>query len=65
MAAELGGRLEAPQLSWEYALIAALFGDILAKRAQVGLPGLRWSLVMLWERMLLLFDPRPPSTQPR
>ena len=65
MAAELGGRLEAPQLPWKYAWIAALFGDILAKRAQVGLPGLRWSLVMLWERMLLRFDPPPPSTQPR
>ena len=65
MAVELGGRLEAPRLSWRYAWIAALFGDILAKRAQVGLPGLRWSLVMLWERMLFLFDPRPPSAQPR
>lgn len=56
MAADLGGQLEAPRLSWKYALIRALFGRGLARRAQIFLPRIRWSLVRLWDKTLFRFE---------
>jgi glycosyltransferase involved in cell wall biosynthesis len=44
LAAELGGRLAIPQLSWKYAWIKALFGWSVAKSAQGRLLRLKWSL---------------------
>jgi glycosyltransferase involved in cell wall biosynthesis len=52
MARELGGQLRIPGLSWKYLWIAALFGPILAKRAQVSFPRIKWSLVRLWDKTL-------------
>ena len=52
MARNLGGKLVAPPLSWKYAWIRAVFGWDLARRAQVCLPKLKWSLVRSWDKTL-------------
>jgi glycosyltransferase involved in cell wall biosynthesis len=52
MAKNLGGRLEAPRLSWKYSWIRALFGWRYARRAQLFLRNVRWSLVSLWDKTL-------------
>ena len=54
----LGGQLVAPRLSWKYSWIKAIFGWHLARRAQVSLPGLRWSLVRLWDKVLFRIEGR-------
>ena len=51
-AAELGGKLEIPRLPWKYSWIAKLFGWRLAKRAQVFLPAIRWSIKRLMDKRL-------------
>jgi glycosyltransferase involved in cell wall biosynthesis len=53
LAAELGGRLLVPQLSWKYCWIQHLFGWALAKRLQSWAPGVRWSLARAWDKTLL------------
>jgi hypothetical protein len=55
MAADLGGRLEVPRLSWKYAWIGALFGRSAARSAQLFLPRIRWSLVRLWDKAIYRF----------
>jgi glycosyltransferase involved in cell wall biosynthesis len=57
-ASELGGHLELPSLSWKYSWIKAIFGWPLAKRAQVFLPSVRWSLVRFWDRALFRVEKR-------
>jgi glycosyltransferase involved in cell wall biosynthesis len=52
MAKNLGGRLEAPRLSWKYSWIRALFGWRYARRAQLFLRNARWSLVSFWDKTL-------------
>jgi glycosyltransferase involved in cell wall biosynthesis len=52
MARSMGGRLERPRFSWKYSWIEALFGWRLARRAQVSLPNLKWSLVRHWDKAL-------------
>lgn len=51
-ATELGGELHVPRLSWKYSWIAALFGLPLAKRAQLFMPRIRWSVESSWDRAL-------------
>jgi glycosyltransferase involved in cell wall biosynthesis len=51
-ATELGGHLNPPHLPWKYIWIKAIFGWALAKRAQVFLPRVRWSLMRLWDKVL-------------
>jgi hypothetical protein len=58
MAGELGGRLEEPYLSWKYSWIRALFGWHLARRAQIMLPGLKWSLIRKWDQTLFRLENR-------
>lgn len=53
LAAGLGGRLEMPRLSWKYAWIRSLLGGARAKRAQIRLRQVKWSLVRFWDKMLL------------
>jgi len=53
-AQDFGGTLGAPKLSWKYSWIRALFGWDLAKRAQVFLPSLRWTVARLLDK--LCFD---------
>jgi hypothetical protein len=55
-AGELGGTVGAPRLSWKYAWIKAIFGSALAKRAQVALPRLRWSVVRSWDKALFRIE---------
>lgn len=55
---ELGGQLVTPRLSWKYSWIKTILGWRLARRAQVSLPSMRWSLVRLWDRTLFRFENR-------
>ncbi len=52
MAAALGGKLELPAFSWKYSWIEPFFGRALAKRAQILMPRLKWSLVRSWDKAL-------------
>jgi hypothetical protein len=61
MAKELGGKLEIPHLSWKYSWIRALFGWPLAKRAQIMLPRLKWSLIRRWDNTLFRIENRKMS----
>ena len=58
MAKELGGQLEEPYLSWKYSWIRTLFGWHLARRAQLMLPGLKWSLIRKWDQALFRLENR-------
>lgn len=62
LARQLGGELHPPVLSWKYKWIKAVFGLPTAKRAQVNLPRLRWSLVRAWDKMLSGIAPGEPQT---
>lgn len=63
VAGELGGTLTVPRLSWKYDWIRALFGWPVARRAQVELPKLRWSLARRYDRTVQKFGPSgaPPA----
>ena len=58
VAKTLGGRLEAPPLSWKYAWIRAVFGWALAKRARWSLRKLRWALSSSWDRAMFRIENR-------
>jgi len=50
LAKSLGGNLKVPPLSWKYSWIDRLFGRPAAKRAQVLLPRIKWSLIRSWDK---------------
>jgi glycosyltransferase involved in cell wall biosynthesis len=52
LAKNLGGELKVPPLSWKYSWIDKLFGRPVAKRAQVLLPSMKWSLIRKWDETL-------------
>ena len=54
IAAELGGRLEEPQLRWKYAWMKPIVGFEAAKRAQITLPELKASLLRKWDKAMYL-----------
>lgn len=56
LAADLGGRLESPRLSWKYDWIRRLFGWGTAKRAQFALNEIKWSVLRWWDRILSRWD---------
>jgi glycosyltransferase involved in cell wall biosynthesis len=56
MAVDLGGRLDPPRLSWKYSWMASAFGMDVAKRAQILLPAIKWSLVRLWDKALFRLE---------
>jgi len=58
MARSLGGELHTPPLSWKYSWINLIFGRQLAKRAQVILPRIRWSMVRRWDKALARIESR-------
>jgi glycosyltransferase involved in cell wall biosynthesis len=58
MAASLGGKLHPPALSWKYSWIAVLFGLQQARRAQVVLPRVKWSLIRRWDHALFRIEGR-------
>jgi glycosyltransferase involved in cell wall biosynthesis len=51
-AAELGGALEEPTLSWKYDWLRRLGGWPAARRAQLLLPRIRWTGVNQWDKLL-------------
>jgi glycosyltransferase involved in cell wall biosynthesis len=57
-AKHLGGQLHSPQLPWKYSWIKELFGWDLAKRTQLFLPKMRWSLVRFWDKALFRIEKR-------
>jgi glycosyltransferase involved in cell wall biosynthesis len=52
MARKLGGQLDAPRLRWKYDWIRPIFGWEAAKRAQLTLPQLKWSVLRLWDKAM-------------
>ena len=58
MARDLGGQLEVPGLSWKYSWIRAIFGLRLARRAELFLQNLKWSLVRYFDRALFRLEGR-------
>jgi hypothetical protein len=55
LAEDLGGKLEIPRLRWKYAWIQPIFGYDLAKRAQLLLSQIRWSVTSSWDKMMFRF----------
>lgn len=62
MARGLGGQLSAPRLSWKYSWLKAMFGWGVARRAQLSLPNLRWSVVSRWDKTLYQIERRRRAT---
>jgi glycosyltransferase involved in cell wall biosynthesis len=60
-AEELGGKLEIPRLPWKYSWIEPIFGLALARRAQIALPRLKWSVVRSWDKALFRLGQRHSS----
>jgi glycosyltransferase involved in cell wall biosynthesis len=58
VAAQLGGVLEIPAMPWKYSGIDALFGRRIAKRAQLILPAIRWTVERAVDRALLMVEKR-------
>jgi glycosyltransferase involved in cell wall biosynthesis len=58
MAERLGGKLHAPQLSWKYSWIRAIFGWRVARNAQLRPQRLRWSMVSYADGLLGRLEPR-------
>ena len=51
-AKNLGGQLAAPRMPWKYEWIRKLAGWTAAKRAQLFLPGIKWSLIRFWDKAM-------------
>jgi hypothetical protein len=58
LAADLGGKLEIPQLRWKYAWIRPIFGYDLAKRAQFLLPQIKWLVESSWDKAMFHLENR-------
>jgi glycosyltransferase involved in cell wall biosynthesis len=52
LAAQVGGRLQLPRLSWKYAWIRKIFGWTVAKRAQLFYNQCKSSVARMWDRIL-------------
>ena len=52
LATDLHGSLDVPRLRWKYAWMEPIFGQKIAKWAQVALPGAKSSLLRQWDKML-------------
>jgi glycosyltransferase involved in cell wall biosynthesis/peptidoglycan/xylan/chitin deacetylase (PgdA/CDA1 family) len=50
LAAQLGGQITPPRLSWKYSWIKAVLGWTHAKRAQAALLKFKWNARRLWDR---------------
>jgi glycosyltransferase involved in cell wall biosynthesis len=55
-AIDLGGHLVSPQLPWKYAWIKQLAGWSLARRVQVVLPRIKWSMIRACDKGLALME---------
>ena len=56
LAMELGSQLKPPRLPWKYSWIQAMFGWGMAKRLQLFLPSVRWSVERWWDRLLFRLE---------
>jgi glycosyltransferase involved in cell wall biosynthesis len=65
LAIELGGKLEMPHLRWKYAWLQPIFGYDFAKRAQLALPKIKWSMAHSWDKALFRLENRNASKSPR
>jgi len=62
VAGDLGGKLHVPRFSWKYAWIESICGIQLARRAQMQLPQLKWSLLRFYDKILFrLGNHQPPA----
>ena len=57
-AKELGGELQPPRLPWKYSWITHLAGWDFAKRVQLLLPALKWSVIRFWDKMAFRMESR-------
>lgn len=64
-AALLGGNLEAPQLPWKYRWIKHVAGWDVARRAQLALPRLKWSVIRFWDRVAARIEASNPLPSPQ
>lgn len=62
-AADMGGQLELPRLSWKYAWIQPLLGRRCAQRTQLFLPTLKWAVKRPCDRALSLIETRHAKQQ--
>jgi len=51
MIAALGGRLDVPRLRRKYAVLGAVLGPSVARRAGLLLPRVRWAAARLWDKV--------------
>jgi glycosyltransferase involved in cell wall biosynthesis len=65
LAGELGGSLEPPRLTWKYAWISTLFGELAARRAQIRLRLIRRAVTRWWDWTLFHLNPSSPSAPTR
>jgi hypothetical protein len=61
LAKSLGGELQIPRFSWKYAWIEKMFGRSQAKRAQVMLPRIKWSVIRSLDKALYQIEGRKPE----
>jgi glycosyltransferase involved in cell wall biosynthesis len=57
-AKDMGRPLDVPRLSWKYSWIKTLFGWEWAKRAQLFLPSVKWSIMRFWDKALFKIESR-------
>jgi glycosyltransferase involved in cell wall biosynthesis len=58
VAKSLGGQLDAPSLPWKYSWIKSVFGWSWAKRAQLFVPSVKWSIIRSWDKALSRVEAR-------
>ena len=58
LAAELGGSLPPPTLSWKYRVIKSVTGTMQARRAQVLLPRIKWEVLRAWDGAMFRMENR-------
>ena len=58
LATELQGSLEVPRLRWKYAWMKPIFGEKVAKWAQMALPQVKSSLIRQWDKTLYRIETR-------
>lgn len=60
---QLGGELETPSLSWKYSWIKALFGWNQARRSQLFMRSVKWSLSRSYDKALARVENRKSASQ--
>ena len=58
LAAELGGHLEKPRITWRYAWMKPILGYKAAKSAQLTIPRQKASLIRRWDKAMFELENR-------